>query len=65
MTNVFKKEQRKFSPAEQEFVNDLRSIAEELNDRIDMIAPSRERDIAKVKLEECVMWAIKAVSQSL
>lgn len=65
MTNVFKKEQRKFSPSEQEFVNDLRSIAEELNDRIDMIAPSRERDIAKVKLEECVMWAVKAVSQSL
>jgi len=63
MSTTFKKDQRKLSQQEQEFVNDIKGIAEELHDRIDMLSPSRERDIAKIKLEECVMWTIKAVSQ--
>ena len=65
MSTTFRKELRKLSPNELELVHGIKSAAEDLYERIDMANPSRERDIAKQKLEECVMWAVKAVANSV
>lgn len=62
MSTTFRRDQRKLSQTETETVHGIRELAQELYDRIDMIGPSREIDLAKARLEECVMWAVKAVS---
>jgi hypothetical protein len=61
---MFRKEQRRLTHAEQELVNQLRSAAQDLHDVIDMLAPSPERDVAMMRLEEAVMWAEKAVLEA-
>jgi len=60
--HTFRTEQRKLAHEEQQLVNDIRAAAEELFERIDMIHPGRERDLAKTRLEECFMWAVKAIT---
>ena len=65
MSPVFRKEQRHLTADEREQVNSIKQLAEDLHDLIDMLQPSRDRDIAQVKLEESVMWSVKAVSDSL
>lgn len=61
---TFRKEQRKLTHAEHDLVNQLRAAAQDLHDIIDMLAPSRERDVAMTRLEETVMWAEKAVLEA-
>jgi hypothetical protein len=61
---MFRKEQRKLTHAEQDLVNQVRSAAQDLHDIIDMLSPSRERDVAMTRLEETVMWAEKAVLEA-
>jgi hypothetical protein len=65
MSPVFRKEQRHLTADERQQVNSIKQLAEDLHDLIDMLPPSRARDIAQVKLEECVMWSVKAVSDAL
>ena len=45
-------------------INDLKQLAEDLHDLIDMLPASRARDIAQIRLEECVMWSAKAQSDA-
>ena len=40
---------------------DLRGLCEELEDRIEELGPSRTASLAMTKLEECYMWAGKAL----
>jgi hypothetical protein len=65
MSPVFRKEQRHLTADERQQVNSIKQLAEDLHDLIDMLPPSRARDIAQVKLEESVMWAVKAISDAL
>ncbi len=65
MSPVFRKEQRHLTADERQEVNTIKQLAEDLHDVIDMLPPSRARDLAQVKLEECVMWSVKAVSEAL
>ena len=65
MSPVFRKEQRHLNADERQQVNSIKQLAEDLHDLIDMLPPSRARDIAQVKLEESVMWSVKAVSEAL
>ena len=48
-------------PALKEFANEIKSLAEGLEEHIRMIEKCRESSIALTKLEECVMWAVKAI----
>jgi hypothetical protein len=64
MSPVFRKEQRHLTAEERQQVNDLKQLAEDLHDLIDMLPASRARDIAQVRLEECVMWSVKAQSDA-
>jgi hypothetical protein len=64
MAPVFRKEQRHLTAEERTQVNELKQLAQDLHDLIDMLPGSRARDIAQTKLEECVMWSVKALSDS-
>lgn len=61
MPHVFRKEQRMLNDEERNLVNHIKEMAEDLHDVIDMLPNSRDRDLAKVRLEECVMWTVKAI----
>ena len=65
MSPVFRKELRHLTGDERDQVNAIKQLAEDLHDVIDMLPPSRARDIAQIKLEESVMWAVKAISEAL
>jgi hypothetical protein len=64
MSPVFRKEQRHLTAEERQQANDVKQLAEDLHDLIDMLPASRARDLALVKLEECVMWSVKALSDA-
>ncbi len=64
MSPVFRKEQRHLTADERQQINDLKQLAEDLHDLIDMLPASRARDIAQIRLEECVMWSAKAQSDA-
>jgi hypothetical protein len=64
MSPVFRKEQRRLNDEERQLVNHIKQLAEDLHDVIDMMPASRPRDIARIKLEECVMWSVKAISDA-
>ena len=65
MSPVFRKDQRHLTVEEREQVNSIKQLAEDLHDVIDMLPPSHAREIALIKLEECVMWSVKSVSNTL
>jgi len=64
MSPVFRKEQRHLTAEEHQKVNGIKQLAEDLHDVIDMLPNSHARDLAQVKLEECVMWSVKAISDT-
>ena len=65
MSPVFRKEQRHLTADERDQVNSIKQLAEDLHDVIDMLPPSRSRDLAQIKLEEAVMWSVKSISDAL
>ena len=61
MSEVFKRHY--LGDAEIEDIEAIRNAAEELEGIIAMrCQPSREKSLAMTKLEECVMWANKAIA---
>ena len=64
MSPVFRKEQRHLTADERHQVNELKQLAEDLHDLIDMLPASPARNIAQIRLEECVMWSVKAQSDA-
>lgn len=65
MPYTFRKEQRILNEEERTLVNHIKEMAQDLHDVIDMLPKSRARDIAKDRLEECVMWTMKAIADAL
>lgn len=49
------------SPKGFELSTEVREKATELLEVLDRIPSNREMSVAKVKLEECVMWANKSI----
>jgi hypothetical protein len=65
MPSVFRKDQRILNEEERTLVNHIKEMAQDLHDVIDMLPKSRASDIAKDRLEECVMWTMKAIADAL
>lgn len=64
MTNPFRKPSPDKTAAMYEDVDKLTDGAAELYDLIDtLVPPGREQSLAKTKLQECVMWSVKAISE--
>ena len=61
MTTVFHKDQRTLTDEERELANQIKAVAQDLHDLLDMVQPSRDREAAMMRLQECVMWALKAI----
>lgn len=58
----FRPEHRELSDAEKTRLNVLKDAASALGDIFDAAPPSREMSLAKTKLEEAVMWAVKGLT---
>lgn len=65
MTNIFRPEYRELSEQEKTTVNLLKDKAQELLNVIlvgSTTSNGREMALAKTKLEESVMWAVKGIT---
>jgi hypothetical protein len=68
MANVFRKEYRELSDEEKALLDSIKDKAQELYDLMESsveVNPSRRASqivIAKEKLEESVMWAVKGIT---
>lgn len=64
MADTFRKAYRPLTDAEVERLERIKDAAEVLNDELHSgpQANTREMNIAKTNLEQCVMWAVKAVT---
>jgi hypothetical protein len=49
----------KASPARADDMKRVKEAGNHLHDMIESFGPSRESSLAKTKLEECIMWAVK------
>ncbi len=58
----FRRQYRELNPAQIESVDDVKVAAENLEDIIENLANTREKSLALTALEECVMWATKAIT---
>lgn len=60
---IFRQKYRELSTAEAGLHDAIKVTATDLYILIDNVPPSREVAIAKTKLEEAVMWAIKGLTK--
>ena len=63
MSLKFRREPLQLSPEETELADRVAQLAQEMHDSIDMAPPSHAREHALDRLQECVMWAIKAIGE--
>jgi hypothetical protein len=62
--SVFRPVYRELSLEEKDFIDFIKSTAEVLHEEIVSYVPEgRERSIAKTKLEEAIMWAVKGITK--
>lgn len=62
MSLKFRRELPQLSAEQQALAERLLQLAEEFHDTVDMTPPSRARDNAFDRLEECVNWGLKAIA---
>ncbi len=60
--NTFRKQYRELSETEKEFLDIIKDKAQELFNLFDERPNNRELALAKTKLEESVMWAVKGLT---
>lgn len=61
MTDIFRKEYKKLEPDDIKYIGMIKDRAEALYEVLQLMQ-NRETSIAKTKLEEAVMWAIKGAT---
>lgn len=59
----FRKQYRELNLQEAGLVERIKMNAERLEAEVMELADSREKSLALTKLEECVMWAVKKVTE--
>lgn len=62
VNNVMRHEYRVLSDAEKADMQKIKDDALALHDFIDSMGQSREISLAKTKIEEAVMWAVKHIT---
>lgn len=63
MSDVFRKQYRELSSLEKDTLAMIKDRAESLYDSLEVLGQGREISLAKTKLEECVMWAVKHITK--
>lgn len=62
MPDVFRKKYRPLDETEQRQLDRIKDDAQNMHDFLDTLGGGREVALAKTKLEEMVMWAVKAIT---
>lgn len=62
VNNVMRHEYRVLSDAEKAQMQKIKDLGLDYHEFVDSIGQSRELSIAKTKIEEAVMWAVKHVT---
>lgn len=60
--DTFRRKYRALNPEEQAVVDSIKLLADSLEKAIELTAQNRMQALAFTKLEEAVMWAVKAVT---
>jgi hypothetical protein len=60
--NVFRPTYRTLSFEEKQYVDAVKNSAEALYTLLESIPDPRAKALARTKLEECVMWAVKGIT---
>lgn len=60
--DTFRTEYRELTQIEKINVATIKRLASELYTHIDSMNDSREKSLAKTKLEESVMWTVKGIT---
>lgn len=62
MSDVMRKVPLKLTETQIEDIDYVKDLGEQLHDAIEELGDSREASIAKTRLEEAVMWTVKAIT---
>ena len=62
MTNVMRQTYRQLTDQEKLHMDEIKNLGQALYDHIESSGNSREISIAKTKVEEAVMWAVKHIT---
>ena len=62
INNVMRHAYRVLTDDEKQFMQALKDKGLELHEMIDSIGNSRELSLAKTKVEEAIMWAVKHIT---
>jgi hypothetical protein len=63
INNVMRHEYRVLSEDEKRIMREVKDFGLAFHNRIDSIGASRELSLAKTKIEEAVMWAVKHLTK--
>lgn len=63
VNNTFRSKYRVLNDEEKALMDEVKDAATVLESFIEKIGPMRETSIAKTKLEEAIMWAIKGLTK--
>lgn len=63
MSDPMRREYRPLTDVEKKTMDSVKSIGQNFYDACDLIGTSRELSLAKTKVEEAVMWAVKHISR--
>lgn len=64
MSLMFNRKLRELTDEERQLAESIKQEADDLYAMIDLISESREQETAKFRLEESVMWAMKAITRA-
>lgn len=62
MTDAVRSTHRQLTPEEQSAVQGVKLSGLAFLDVLDSLSPGRETALAKTKIEEAVMWAVKGIT---
>ena len=62
MNDVMRKTYRTLTPEETMHMHTVKEIGQSFIEYCDKVGSSRELSLAKTKMEEAVMWAVKAIT---
>ena len=63
VNNVMRHEYKVLSEVDKQWMKEVKDLGLAFHSLIDVIGSSRELSIAKTKIEEAVMWAVKHITK--
>lgn len=59
---TFREQYRNLTPTQSNAIEEIKGLSSSLHVRLESVSDPRMKAIAKTKLEECVMWAVKGIT---